>query len=361
MKIKLILIAIAMMGYATAEACSSAIIAPRASREGGAILWKHRDQSKNPDSKIEHFTDGKYSYTALVNAHTPSNMVYAGLNSAGFGIINTNTHNLPINDSDTKTGALKAGTIMRDALRECATVEEFERLLQATKRVSNFQSNIGCADSTGAAAYFEVWSDGYKKYDVEQTKHGYDIRTNYSFAGTVEKRGTTERRHRSLEAMMEGKRMFESKDFFGYSRSYFSADRGDVLLSERPYTCTNYTVPRSSSVACIVIVCGEHPRMDVTVGHPVAGFQIPVWVEAGAHLPKCIATSEMFDLSKQFMDKAYTKNGKYYRVEKDVVLRALGVKTRFKYPTLMPADIDAFNKKVDAAFEQHRKRLLKVL
>jgi hypothetical protein len=69
----------------------------------------------------------------------------------------------------------------------------------------------------------------------------------------------------------------------------------------------------------------------------------------------------MFDLSKQFMDKAYTKNGKYYRVEKDVVLRALGVKTRFKYPTLMPADIDAFNKKVDAAFEQHRKRLLKVL
>lgn len=360
MKLKLFLIALAALAYASAEACSSAIVAPRASGEGGAILWKHRDQTKNPDSKIEHFTDGKYSYTALVNAHVPSRSVYAGLNSAGFGIINTNTKNLPVDDSD-PTGELKAGTIMRDALRECATVEEFEQLLRATKRASTFQSNIGCADSTGAAAYFEVWSDGYKRYDVDETKHGYDIRTNFSFAGSVEKRGTTERRHRSLEAQMEGKRTFTSKDFFGYSRSYFSADRGDVLLSERPYTCTNYTVPRSSSIACIVIVCGKHPRMDVTVGHPVAGFQIPVWVEAGEHLPTCIATSAMYDLSKQFMDKAYTKTGKYYRVEKDVVLRALSVRTRFKYPTTMPADIDAFNKKADAAFTEHRKRMIKVL
>ncbi|MBQ2993361.1 MAG: hypothetical protein IJE21_05625 [Alistipes sp.] len=360
MKLKLILIAIAAMAYVTADACSSAIIAPRASKEGGAILWKHRDQTKNPASRLEHFTDGTYSYTALVGAAIRSESVFAGLNSAGLGVINTNTHNLPIDKSDT-TGYKSAGQIMRHALRECATVEEFEQILRTRKRSSAFQSNIGVADSTGAAAYFEVWGSGYKRYDVEQMKRGYDIRTNFSFAGSIEKRGTTERRHRSLEAQMEGKRTFESKDFFAYSRSYFSSDRGDVLLSERPYTCTNYTVPRSSSIACIVIVCGANPRMDVTIGHPVAGIQIPVWVESGNRLPKCIATREMFDLGHHFTQKAYTKSGKYYRVEKDVVLRALGVRTRFKYPKTMPADIDAFNAKADAAFAEHRKRMMKVL
>ncbi len=360
MRLKLLLTVIAAMAYITADACSSAIIAPRASKEGGAILWKHRDQTKNPASKIKHFTDGTYSYTALVSASVKSESAFAGLNSAGFGIISTATKNLPIDKSDT-TGYKHSGQILRYALRECATVDEFEQTLRTKKRSSAFQGNIGVADSTGAAAYFEVWGSGYKRYDVEQTKHGYDIRTNFSFAGSVEKRGTTERRHRSLEAMMEGKRSFESKDFFAYSRSYFSSDKGDVLLSDKPYTCTNYTVPRSSSIACIVIVCGANPRMDVTVGHPVAGFQIPVWVESGDRLPQCIATREMFDLAHKFTSKAYTKSGKYYRVDKDVVLRALGVRTRFKYPKTMPTNIDAFNAKADAAFAEHRKRMMKVL
>ena len=183
------------------------------------MLWKHRDQTDINDCRIAHFDDGKYAYTALVNSYVRvGESVLAGVNEVGFGCISTATKNL--NRKPTKLGRRYCGkySLSCRALRECATVDEFEQMLKSSVRSADFQTNIGVGDATGAAAYFEIWSDGYVRYDVDT----YDVRTNFSFAGRDDKRGTSVRRYDTVREQMEGKRSFAPADFFGNGKSLCS-------------------------------------------------------------------------------------------------------------------------------------------
>lgn len=351
-----------LLCWGRAEACSSAIVSARASKEGGVILWKHRDQTKTKDTRVAYFNDGKYSFTGLVNSyHSQSGTVYGGLNSAGFGIISTATKNLKQGNGTNSEQATSNYSLSGVALRECATVDEFEALLARYPRKADFQSNIGVGDSQGGAAYFEIWGDGYRRYDVNERAEGYDIRTNFSFAGRDEERGSSERRYRTVEAQMRNKTSFSVEDFVGFSRSFYSADKGDILADDTPAREANYVVPRPSSVGCIVIVCGKNPHMEVAVGHPVATFTVPVWVAAQKSIPKCIAGRGMFSLSSEFVAKAYKKQGKYTYLNKPLVRQVLKVKTKVVAPAQMPKDIVAFNAKVDKVFEKHRQKIMRIL
>lgn len=362
MILRLTLLISTLCCYLTAEACSSAIITAERSKEGCVMLWKHRDQTKWADTRVAHFDDGKYAYTALVNSYYKQNYsVYGGINSAGFGIMSTSTSNLK-RDYEVETPPEYEYSLSTEALRECATVDEFEELLKRRRRSSGSQSNIGVGDRFGGAAYFEIWSDGYKRYDVKDRKEGYDIRTNFSFAGDYNRRGASERRYRTVDAQMRGVKSFAAADFIGYSRSFFSADKGCNILSDnQTYKDANYTVPRASSVGSMVIVCGAEPRIDIIVGHPVAGFAVPVWVDAKHSIPQCVAGRAMFELGQRFVRAAYTKSGKSKILNKDIARKALSVKTQIKTPKRMPKDIDAFNAAVDRTFEKHRNRLVQVL
>ncbi len=325
------------------------------------MLWKHRDQTANLDTRIVHVEGGTYSYTALANSyHKLNNSAYAGVNEVGFGLISTSTRNLIKECAPTNPPKYEYSLIV-EALRECATVDEFEALLKQRIRRAGFQSNIGVGDASGGAAYFEIWGDGYKRYDTAQQASGYDIRTNFSFAGDDNKRGNSTRRYRTVEAQMSKKSCFAVEDFVGFSRSFYSADKGDILASDKTYYDANYTVPRASSVGCIVIVCSETPRMEVIIGHPVAGFSVPVWVAAKHAIPQCVAGRGMFDLSRKFTTMAYTKVGKSNRLNKKVVKKALGVKTKAPNSKHLPDDIASFNAAIDRTFEQHRARLEQVL
>ena len=123
MILRLTLLISALCCYLTAEACSSAIITAERSKEGCVMLWKHRDQTKWADTRIAHFDDGKYAYTALVNSYYKQNYsVYGGINSAGFGIMSTSTSNLK-RDYEVETPPEYEYSLSTEALRECATVD----------------------------------------------------------------------------------------------------------------------------------------------------------------------------------------------------------------------------------------------
>ena len=351
----------------TAKPCSSVIVTPQHSAEGCTMLWKHRDQTTTIDTRVAHFEGGRYSYTALVNSYYDRDRrAYAGVNEVGLGIISTATKNLNVRNRGSHSAPRvenRYGLIV-EALRECATVDEFEALLKSRVRSAHFQSNIGVGDASGGAAYFEIWSDGYVRYDVKERPLGYDIRTNFSFAGDDSKRGASERRYRTVDVQMREKGVYSSADFIAMSRSFYSADKGgDILSNDDVYKEANYTVPRYSSVGATVVVCGKNPRIDVIVGHPVAGFAIPVWVECKHHIPKCLASRAMFDLSRKFSAAAYKPHisGKGYTLNKEVARKALKVKTSVKYTPTPPSDIEAFNASVDKCFEEHRSRMERVL
>lgn len=351
------------------QACTSAIVAPQRSSEGVPLLWKHRDNAKYTNTRIEYIADGTYAYTAVVpNNERYAKGVYAGINEKGFGIISTATKNLPESTPEEyKACPLRRmrGGAMWNGLRECATIDEFEELLKTTKRSRRSHSNFGVGDATGAVAYFEVWDVGYRRYDVSQSGNdGFDVRSNFSHAGNPEKTGTSKRRYDLIiNKMTSHKGAFAPQDFIGYSRSYNSVRYGDVLDMEKQYYCSNHTVPRASTVGSFVIVCdGKNPRMLAMNGHSVSSLAVPVYVKAKENIPECVHGNAMRLLSNDFREKAYITVSKRKLLNKELIRKVLKIKQpKIVMPEEMPSDIRAFNARIDKIFYKHEKRVRKVL
>ena len=356
--------------YGTSLACTSAVVAPHRSSEGVPLLWKHRDNARFTNTRIEYISDGKYAYTAVVpNTKNYAKGLYGGINERGLGIISTATKNLPESTPEEyKACALRRlrGGAMWNGLRECATIDEFEELLKTTKRSRRSHSNFGVGDATGAVAYFEVWDIGYRRYDVDKSGNdGFDVRANFSHSGDPKKMGSSEYRYNLImKEMGAHKGNFTPQNFIGYSRSYNSLKYGNVLDLNRKYYCSNHTVPRYSTVGVFVMVCdGENPRMLAMNGHSASSLAVPIYVKAKENIPECVHGDAMRLLSNDFREKAYTPNSKKKQLlNKELISKVLQIKQpKIEMPSEMPKNIRAFNAKIDRTFAKYEKRVRKVL
>ena len=351
-------------------ACTSAIVASHRSSEGAPLLWKHRD-SKDGNSHVEYVATGKYAYTASVpNSKRYTEAVFMGINEKGLGVMNTATKKLPKATVEEYAACSSEPTnyifsrLMRFALSDCATVDEFEAFLRKTKRKRGFCTNIGIADAEGNAAYFEIWDLGYCRYDVKDMSQGFDVRSNFSFKGDPNF-GTSKRRYDLIMGEMSAHDgNFTPQQFMEYSRSYKSIAFGDVLATDDLFICENHTVPRSTTVSSAVMVCDkENPRMLVMNGHTVSSLAVPVYVKANDAIPQCVKGDSMRLLSDSFCAKAYTK-GKYEGSElrKDVVRAVLKIKQpNIDMPKALPMDMESFNDHIDKLYIKYEKQVRKVL
>jgi hypothetical protein len=109
-------------------ACTTAIISGRFTPDGRPLLWKNRD-TDDLDNKLMYFTDGRYDYIGLVNSKDSTGKeVWTGMNTAGFAIMNSASYNL--NSAEDADAAVNEGKVMRQALQQCATVDDFENFLK---------------------------------------------------------------------------------------------------------------------------------------------------------------------------------------------------------------------------------------
>jgi len=170
-------------------ACTTAVISGKATKDGRPMLWKNRDTGAMKN-KIMIFHDGKYTYTGLVNSGDKTGKsIWIGYNSTGFAIMNSASYNLN-NDTVRQSGG--EGRLMKRALQTCATVGDFEKLLNSLPKPTRLEANFGVIDARGGAAYFELGNFKIFKIDVNNqavAPNGYLIRTNYSFMGTPGKGG----------------------------------------------------------------------------------------------------------------------------------------------------------------------------
>jgi len=170
-------------------ACTTAVISGKATKDGRPMLWKNRD-TWAVNNKIMIFHDGKYTYTGLVNSQDKTGKsIWIGYNSAGFAIMNSASYNLN-NDTIKQTGL--EGHLMKRALQTCATVDDFEKLLNSLPKPVRLEANFGVIDAKGGAAYFELGNFKVYKIDANDqavAPNGYLIRTNYSFMGKPGKGG----------------------------------------------------------------------------------------------------------------------------------------------------------------------------
>ena len=279
--------------------CTSAVVSGRVTPDGRPLLWKHRDAS-DLNNRIVHFEaeGGKLEFVGLVNGvDTMANEVWAGYNTSGFAIMNTASYNLK---NDTSSLSDREGVVMKQALGECRTVEDFARLLDSLPRPIGVEANFGVIDALGGAAYFEVNSYEVFRYDVKDSPDGYLLRTNYSVSGRPNE-GYGYIRYDNAARLFSraaSERSITPEWITGIcSRSFYHTLLGRDFTTDTWVVDQDF-IPRRSTSASVVIEgvkSGESPvftTMWTMLGYPPCSVVLPVWIGCEYGVPTLLQGSE---------------------------------------------------------------------
>lgn len=272
-----------------ALACTTAAVSSGASASGRPMLWKQRDTS-DPYNRLVHVTGGKYAYTSIFSCKdTLCTEAYAGINEVGFAIINNMSYN--IRPDELGFDDTQEGQFMAEALANCRTVADFERLVNERPQPRILSTNIGVMDAEGTVAYFEISDYDCVRYD--SAPDGFLYRTNFSLSG--DDRGAGRVRYEIMSRLTEGRRRFDAPFFMSVARRHIR-DGVDALMANRNgWLLEDDYIPRISSVSSTVIE-GPAAGSDASggliwcaAGYPPCAYAIPVWVAAGDHMPKAVS------------------------------------------------------------------------
>jgi hypothetical protein len=290
-------------------ACTTAIISGKFTQDGLPLLFKQRD-TNGLENRLVAFNDGKYPYIALVSSKdTLGKAVWGGHNKSGFAIMNSASYNLNKKGPVNEEGGCD-GKIMKLALQKCATLADFEHLLDSLPKPLGVSSNFGVIDANGGAAYYETGNYKYKKYDVNNpdiAPFGYIIRTNFSYSGDRhEDKGLA--RYESAQELFSQASLNNSisVDFLIDVTRYLkhgitktdllslAPDNGakPVFVAFRDY------IPRYLTASSIIVQgvkANESPTQTVLwtiLGSPLTTVAIPVWITSTLDLPKILVADK---------------------------------------------------------------------
>jgi hypothetical protein len=299
---------------AAAEECSAAIISSAASVEGRPILWKNRD-TDTLHNKVVFVDETPHAYLGVADADDASGRrVFAGLNAAGFAIMNTVAYNLPAKSGEARDFE---GAIMADALRLCGSVTDFAAYLSENRGPGlGSQANFGVIDALGGAALFEVHNHGFNRLDVQDAPEKYLLVTNFSRSGETDAgRGYVrfERLNALFRADADNKYSVAQvlQDFARDVQNPYLPLLKPAFLSQLPadtpyFVHTQQTIDRGSTATTAVIRGvdrGQEPgdaTLWVILGEPVCGIAVPLWVEAG-EVPAELSAGEIAPLNRESM------------------------------------------------------------
>ena len=289
MKQRICILVCLMAGvFAQAMACTSAIIGAELNPYGRPLLWKHRDTSAI-DNKVEHVPAGPegYAYTGLFNASDRKlKECWTGFNSEGFAVMNTASYNLK-DDNVPEKDMDREGFLMTKALRTCATVDDFARLLDTLPRPMGVEANFGVIDASGAGAYFETNNNSYKRIDLKDSPDHMLVRTNYSHTGRPGEGYGFVREANALHLLRPAAERREITPEFlteTVSRTFYHDLMGRDMAEglEEGWIIDQDFIPRFKSCATIVI---EGVSPEDRDSHKDAGKEYVMWTGLG--YPPC--------------------------------------------------------------------------
>ena len=330
MRILLLAILLSLLlpgGVGLVNACTTAVISGKATRDGRPLLWKNRDTSTTLHNEVILLDGQGYRAVAVVDAGKTSS-VWMGSNSAGFCIENSLSRDLKgekagelpekeansagqeSQQSPAESNRPGNGGFMKLALQRCATVEDFRKLLEETN--ANGRStvaNFGVIDAQGGAAMFEAGPNSYTMFDANDpvtAPHGYVVRSN--FATTAQKLPANPESSQVSE-IYAGERYLRacqildskctepnrSEISLPFLLKHLTRDMSDA--SGRPYpgtvnqpegalpliVSTERTISRTTTVSAAVfhgVRTGEDPRfttMWTILGDPKFSVAVPCW------------------------------------------------------------------------------------
>lgn len=283
---------ILLLTYTACLACTSAIVSGRLTANGRPLMWKHRDTGEQ-NNRIERVKahDGLFEFVALFDARdSKDSAAWIGFNERGFAIMNTASYNLK-DDNVPDSQMDREGVVMRYALERCATVADFERVLEQLPKPLGVEANFGVMDADGNAAYFETNNYKWTKFDLADEPSGILIRTNYSVSGRKDEGMGYIRFENATELLRPhivaaditpatfteelSRTFYNSKLNRNYNKSY------PQWIVDQDY------IPRSSSTASIVIegiAVGEPANLTVmwsALGYPPCAEVVPCFLGEG--------------------------------------------------------------------------------
>ncbi len=277
--------------YQSGSACTIGAFTAAVMSEGRAVLWKNRDVN-NPDQAMKFLRGKRFAYITNVYAGETEN-AWAGINEAGFAIMNSNSYNL----SGYSDGA-DDGNIMALALGTCATVDDFARLLDSFNIVGReTPANYGVFDNLGNVAIFEASHTYYTRCDVRADSLGFLLRANYSMSGGPSRLLGKNRYQRAMALCLPAKR--ENRLSIEFLIQTLARDLGQVDFDPYPlpftrtlpplprgYLPTDTTISRATTRSVEIIVApapGASPASGmiwVLLGEPIASLPVPLWLSA---------------------------------------------------------------------------------
>jgi len=290
--------------------CTTAIISGKATPDGRPILWKHRD-TDTFNNKIVYVKGEKYEYYGLIDSNDTLRMVWAGTNSAGFSIMNSASYNLKPSDDKTELQD-QEGMIMKLALATCATLNDFQRMLDSLPKPLGVEANFGVIDAQGGAAYFETNNFKYTVYDANNhavAPNGYLIRTNFSVSGT-ENEGAGYNRFNTATSLINEAfaaksltpEFFLSKATLSLRHDLTKTDLAQVFSKKeefpnRLYPFRDYIVRYLSSSTVVVngVKPGESPLLVTTwvkIGFQPTSISVPLWIGTGEIIPSMLTAPD---------------------------------------------------------------------
>ncbi len=284
--------------------CTSVMVSGKATKDGRPIMFKNRDTG-NTDNLMTVVQGEKYKYIGIAAAKdlAPRD-IWAGHNEVGFAIMNTLSYNL---NKESELNGSNEGVIMRRALEICATLKDFENMLDTMPKPLNTSANYGVMDAQGGCAYYETDNKGYVKFDTNDPKvapNGYLIRTNFSYTGVPERSKGTERYLAISDFMLRA--AFSGKIDYDYMLRNIPRNLTHGLTKMNLYDympADDSTpkifpfrdfIPRYQS-ACTVLVQGvkrgESPLLTVSwtiVGSPMTTVAIPLCILPSGKFPEVV-------------------------------------------------------------------------
>ena len=304
-----ILLLLALSLSIRVDACTSVIISGKYTADGRPIMWKHRDTS-NENNKLVYISTRGYEYIAMVNVGANEYTdAWMGMNIKGFCIMNTASYNLNPGEEDDE-GKYSEGEIMGLALSSCATLQEFEELLESLDRPTGLEANFGVIDAYGGAAYYEVGDSSITLVNVNDPSvapMGFVVMTNYSFNGDPET-GQGYARYISAQSLFNAAAMQNKLTVEFILRNaernmvngFTGVDLADLSTTEDEVRLVHFrdNIARRSSTSSAIfkgVTPGDDPSKTImwaVGGWPLASVVYPVWFNTDHILPQLLTAPE---------------------------------------------------------------------
>ncbi|MCE2615958.1 carcinine hydrolase/isopenicillin-N N-acyltransferase family protein [Phocaeicola oris] len=303
-----LIFAILLLSVNEISACTSFIVSGRVTADGRPMIFKNRDADNL--SNMSLFVKGeKYNYIGIVAGKTKEvRDVWVGHNEAGFAIFNTAAYNL----NDKEDGPIELdGEVMRRALEICASLSDFENMLDTLQRPMLVDSNFGVIDANGGCAYYEVGNSTYVKFDANDPNiapYGYLVRTNHGFSGDRSKDKGIERYMAISEVMMNAEYSNNLNAEYLITNVPRTLKHGLTKIDIRDFMPESANETRffpfhdyisRSYTSCSVLIQGvkkgENPLLTVSwtiVGNPLTTVAVPLVITSTHKLPQVITKGE---------------------------------------------------------------------